>query len=110
MDQEEANVPAHAMLRSFRMLPLEMVLREQPGLEKPSDCKIMPRGGITQCKHLLWSDYQIIHSVAMTLQVDFPSSPHQLPMPCSVVFTSKHPQNHCTLLNQKAKLTDSRWN
>ena len=35
-------------------------------------CKIMPRGGITQCKHLLWSDYQIIHSVAMTLQVDFP--------------------------------------
>ena len=33
-------------------------------------CKIMPRGGITQYKHLLWSDYQIIHSVAMTLQAD----------------------------------------
>lgn len=45
----------------------------------------------------------------MTLQVDFPS-PTQLPMPRSFVFTSKHPQNHSTLLNQKAKLTDSRWN
>lgn len=32
MDQEEANVPAHAMLRSFGTLPLEMVLQEQHGL------------------------------------------------------------------------------
>ena len=32
MGQEEANVPAHVMLRSFGTPPLEMVLREQHGL------------------------------------------------------------------------------
>lgn len=33
-------------------------------------CKIMPRQGVTQCKHLLGSDYQIIHRVTMTLPAE----------------------------------------
>lgn len=57
------------------------------GCKSQAICKLMPRRGITQCKHLLGSDYQIIHSVTLTLQVDFPLPP----TPRLFVFTSKHP-------------------